>query len=145
MKKILIGIDPDVDKNGVASNDGTNVDLLNLTYFELFEYMKAKQETYDHLLVFVEAGWLNKSNWHKKEGGSAALNAKIGSYTGANHETGKKICEMLDYLKIPYKEIKPTKSKVNARTFEMLTKFKGRYNQEQRDAYMLIHGLTIKN
>jgi hypothetical protein len=32
---------------------------------------------------------LNKSNWHKKFGGSSAVNAKIGERTGANFETAK--------------------------------------------------------
>lgn len=144
MTKIIIGIDPDIDKSGVASNNGKDKELLNLTYFELFEYLKEKQGIYEHILVLVEAGWLNKSNWHKDEKGSAALNAKIGKHTGENHQVGKKIVEMLQYLKIKYKEIRPTSTKLNAKVFGMITGIKTRTNQEMRDAYMLIHGLNIK-
>lgn len=143
--KILIGLDPDVEKNGVAYKNGSVIDLQNLTFFELFDYLKLQKEYAENnkipLMVFVEAGWLNKSNWHKKKNASAAMNAKIGNNTGRNHETGRKIVEMLEYLNIKHLAIKPKESKVNARLFQMITKIKKRTNQETRDAYMLIHGL----
>ena len=34
--KMLIGIDPDVDKSGIAFINGTTLTLENLTFFELF-------------------------------------------------------------------------------------------------------------
>ena len=139
--KIIIGIDPDVDKNGVAINHCKNITLDNLRFFELFEKLKTLQLESIPMIVVVEGGWLNKSNWHKKEKGSAAVNAKIGNHTGANHETGKKIVEMLEYLNITHVVVKPTKSKVNAKLFKMITGIKQSTNQEKRDAYMLIHGL----
>lgn len=144
-QKILVGIDPDVEKNGVAYKNGDVIDLQNLSFFELFDYLKLQKEFSENnkipLMVFIEAGWLNKSNWHQQKNASAAMNAKIGNNTGRNHETGRKIVEMLDYLNIKYLEIKPKESKVNARLFKMITKIKKRTNQETRDAYMLIHGL----
>jgi len=141
MSKVNIGIDPDVSKSGVAYIYNDEIGLYNMTFFELFDYLKSSiGEPYETFVV-VEGGWLNKSNWHKSEKGSAALNAKIGSHTGANHETGKKIVEMLEYLGIAYKVAKPTKSKIKAEMFKKITKIEGRTNQEQRDAYMLIHGL----
>jgi len=140
----LIGIDPDIDKNGVAYIYGKETGLFNYTFFELFDFLKLKKSEKTEVFVVVEGGWLNKSNWHTKKKGSAALNAKIGSYTGANHETGKKIVEMLEYLKIPYKVTRPTKTKLKEEYFKKLTGLKGRHNQEQRDAYMLIFGLKKK-
>lgn len=142
---VFIGIDPDVEKSGVAYKEGELIELSNLSFFELYDYfLYVKQSqviTMQKVLVVVEGGWLNKSNWHKSEKGSAALNAKIGSRTGANHETGKKIVEMLDYLDIPYKVTKPTRKKVKAKEFKNLTNVMGRTNQEQRDAFMLIYGM----
>ena len=41
---------------------------------------------------------------------------------------------------IPYKAVKPTKSKVDAKYFKTLTKFQGSTNQHQRDAAMLVYG-----
>lgn len=138
--KFLIGIDPDVDKNGVAIIDGANVTIDNLTFFKLFDYLKFYKEKERKPIVYVECGFLNKSNWHKKAGKSAAFNAKIGEYTGANFETAKKICEMCEYLNIPYHKIKPTNKKIDSDLFKQLTGVKFRTNQEQRDAFMLIHG-----
>ena len=64
--KFLIGIDPDVDKSGVAIIDGNNVTLDNLTFFKLFDYLKFYKEKERKPTVYVECGFLNKSNWHKK-------------------------------------------------------------------------------
>jgi len=146
MEKILIGIDPDVEKSGFCwyLNKEKFV-LRNLTFFELFEQLK-ECKYYDTevkewtLKVYIEAGWLNKSNWHKVNNGSAAINSNIGLRTGANHEVGRKIVEMCEYLEIEYELIRPKKSKVNAETFKALTKHQGRTNQEQRDAAMLVFG-----
>jgi hypothetical protein len=139
-EKILIGIDPDVDKSGIAFLNGNHLELNNLTFFELFDYFRQIKEKYENPIIYVECGFLNKSNWHKKAGKSAAFNAKIGEYTGANFETAKKIVEMCIYLKITHYKIKPTKSKVSNDYFKMVTGYKGQTNQEQRDAFMLIYG-----
>lgn len=139
-EKILIGIDPDVTKSGVAYLNGSQLILQNLGFFELYEYFKNLKEIHEHLTIYVECGFLNKSNWHKKAGKSAALNAKVGERTGANFETAKKICEMCEYLNINFHKIKPTNSKITNDYFKTLTGYKGVTNQEQRDAFMLIYG-----
>lgn len=137
--RIIIGIDPDVDKSGVAINIDGKIELTTLTFFALLELLKKHKD--ENIFVIVEGGWLNKSNWHKKEKGSAALNAKIGSHTGANHETGRKIVEMLDYLSIKHRVVRPSRRKLAAEEFKKLTKYRYSTNQEKRDSYMLIFGL----
>jgi hypothetical protein len=140
-QKIFIGIDPDCDKSGVAFQQGKIIELSNLTFFQLFDYFNfiKKNNTREVVEVYVECGFLNKSNWHKTPKGSVSLNVKIGERTGANFEVAKKICEMLEYLEMTYFKIKPTRSKVDSKFFEQVTKI-SRSNQEQRDAYMLIIG-----
>lgn len=140
MAKILIGIDPDVDRSGYAFMIGDKIKLANLTFFELFEELSFYKERIEKPTVYVECGFLNKSNWHKKQDGSSAVNAMIGQRTGANFETAKKICEMCEYLKIPHVKVKPTASKKDSAFFKQLTGLKIRTNQEQRDALMLIVG-----
>lgn len=137
---MLIGIDPDVFKSGIAFINGDSLTLDNLTFFELFEMLRFYKEKEEKPIVYVECGFLNKSNWHKKTGYSSGFNAKIGERTGANFETAKKICEMCEYLNLPYYKIKPTKSKISSEYFKKITGAKFRTNQEQRDAYMLIYG-----
>ena len=139
-EKILIGIDPDVDKSGVAFIKGNILELNNLSFFELFDYLKYIKEKYKNPIIYVECGFLNKSNWHNKSDRSAAFNSKIGERTGANFETAKKIIEMCEYLQISYVKIKPTARKTTNDYFKSLTGHKGVTNQEQRDAFMLIFG-----
>lgn len=140
MKKILIGIDPDVDKSGVAFLQGDQLKLQNLTFFELFDLLSFYKEKEVKPTVYVECGFLNKSNWHKKNAYSAAMNSKIGERTGANFETAKKIVEMCIYLRFPYVQIKPTATKISNEYFKSITGIKTRTNQEQRDAFMLVFG-----
>lgn len=140
INKTFIGIDPDVTKSGVAYKNGKDVILKNLSFFNLFDYLKESILSNENLEVYIECGFLNKSNWHTTNG-SSAINANIGQRTGANHETAKKIIEMCEYLKIKHFKIKPTRSKVNAEFFKKITKLDLRTNQETRDAYMLIFNL----
>jgi len=140
MSKILIGIDPDVEKSGFARIEGNQLKLDNLSFFDLYEELKFYKELEVKPVVYVECGFLNKSNFHKKAGMSAALNAKIGERTGANFETAKKIVEMCEYLKMPYVKIQPKASKITNDYFKKITGIDTRTNQEQRDAMMLIWG-----
>lgn len=138
--KFLIGIDPDVDESGVATISNGAVNLANMSFFNLYEHLRFYKEREIKPTVYIECGFLNKSNWHKVGNGSAAVNAKIGSHTGANHEVARKLVEACEHLGIPYVKVKPTASKINADTFRKITGIKGRTNQEQRDAMMLIWG-----
>ena len=137
--RIIIGIDPDIDKSGVAIMIEGVVELTKLRFFELFDLLtKYKGE---NIFVVIEGGWLNKSNWHIKKQGSASLNATIGNRTGANHETGRKIVEMLEYLTIKHRVVKPTRRKLDSKEFKTITKIKTVTNQDHRDSFMLIFGL----
>jgi hypothetical protein len=75
MSKILIGIDPDVDKSGFAMLHGNQMKLSNLTFFELFEELGFYKEKEIKPVVYVECGFLNKSNCIKF-GGSSAVNIR---------------------------------------------------------------------
>ena len=142
---IYLGIDPDVSKSGVAYyvSETKVLELSNLSFFNLYDYLKFAKENQgdNNLTIVIEAGWLNKSNWHKVAEGSSSINAKIGQHTGANHEVGKKIVEMCEYLLIKYMLVRPTKAKIRHENFKKLTGIIGSTNQEQRDAAMLVWGL----
>lgn len=138
--KMLIGIDPDVELSGFAMLFDNKVKLANLSFFDLFDQLKFYKEREVKPVVYVECGYLNKSNWHTKADKSIAFNTRIGAMTGANHEVAKKIIEMCKYLNLECVEVKPTASKMKADYFKKITGIPVRTNQEQRDAYMLIHG-----
>jgi hypothetical protein len=135
LQKIVIGIDPDCEKSGVAvCINGELVNLYNFKFFQLLNYL----ERFRNAKVYIEAGWLNQSNWHAK--GNHKYAAQIGQRTGANHEVGRKIVEMCEHLQITYELVKPSSHKMSADIFERAFKYEGRTNQEQRDAAALIAG-----
>lgn len=140
MKKLFIGVDPDVKKNGVAYwyKDQKRLELETLTLFQLFDVIK-NLKVLNSITVIIDAGWLNKTNFHVV-GNNKRVNGKIGEKVGANHERGKVIAEMCDYLGVEYQLHRPTKSKLNAEQFEKITNYKGKTNQEVRDAGMLVFG-----
>lgn len=140
-KTVAIGIDPDVDKSGVALKAKTQVNLLNLKFFDLMDFFNQVIEEHGlkEIIVYVECGYLNRGNWHKVLNGSSALNSKIGGYVQENHRVAKKIVEMCEHLGIDHVKIKPKSKKLNAKEFSQVTQINQRTNQEQRDAYMLIY------
>lgn len=140
MDKMMIGIDPDVDKSGFAFLVGNKLQLQNLTFFEIFETLRFYKENIKKPIVYIEMGSLNKSNWHTKNDMSAKYNSQIGTKTGRNFEVANKLVEMCKYLDLEFIAIKPTKKKIDSDLFKKITGLTIRTNQEQRDAYMLIHG-----
>lgn len=148
-KRLIIGIDPDVDKNGVAQLHKTGIKsdlkLSNLTFFELFDFLKTTDPEITN--VVIEGGWLvSKSNFHNERSG-VRVAARIGKNTGSNHEAGRKIVEMCEYLQIPHRVVRPLKKgwggrdgKITHGKFVRLTGVKTRTNQEMRDAALLVWG-----
>jgi len=139
-ENILIGIDPDTEKSGVAIKSD-ELKLYNFSFFELYDFLSNFKPETENIKVYIECGFLNGGNRHKVYGGSLALNSKIGERIGANHEVAKKICEMCEHLKIQFTQVRPTKTKTNSDYFKKITGYNKRTNQEQRDACLLIWGL----
>ena len=142
MKRYIIGIDPDTKKSGFAIWDkfDKEMDVQSLTFFEILELLKDLKEGI--LFVRIEAGWLNKkSNFHSRYNQSKEAGERIAKNVGANHETGRKLGEMCEYLDIKFEFVKPIGTKaIDHFYFQRLTGFKGRTNQDMRDAGMLVYG-----
>jgi len=152
--KVYIGIDPDVDKSGVAYYDSKTkfLQMTNQSFFNLYEYLKVMKDNLkgENIIVVIEAGWENKkpnfrqSYFDKKLkkyiAYTESVKEKMASKTGRNEETGKKIVEMCEYLDLQYLLVKPTTSKIKSDAFVKITGVVGRTNQEQRDAAMLVFG-----
>ena len=67
----IIAIDPDVEKSGVAELHvkTRNMNITKLSFPLLVDYLQNMKEMCinnmkEDVLVIVEAGWLNHSNWH---------------------------------------------------------------------------------
>ena len=147
---IIIAIDPDVEKNGVAylNCENKNLEISTLSFPELLDYLRYVQRcaetTQQHLVGVVEAGYMNKGNWHLNPKDTKAAAAAKGNHAGRNHETARKIVEMCKHWQMEVKEVKPLekcwKGKDRKITHEELARFTGvmgRTNQEGRDAALL--------
>ncbi len=134
----IIGIDPDVDKSGVCIvNEMLQIELLTtMDLVDLFALIEGMRD-YD-IRVIVEAGWMNKTNFHVGAMDNAWKSAKIGSHVGANHEIGRQIIKFCEKVGIECHAITPRGHKMNALDFKKRSGWTKRTNQEMRDAYKII-------
>lgn len=145
----IIAIDPDVTKSGVAVIDIHNrtVNTYSMTFPDLMEYVET-MTFFDSVRLVVEAGWLNKPNWHAAV--SLAQAANIGMRIGRNHETGRKMVEMFERMGFSVSLIKPlnkrgsgASGKVTHSELEKVLKGrkialnKKRTNQDERDSILI--------
>ncbi|MDR1122042.1 MAG: hypothetical protein LBM08_14145 [Dysgonamonadaceae bacterium] len=145
-KDLIIGIDPDLERSGVAIwiASGKIFDLRNLSFWQLFDFMRAHADRIR--VVRVEAGWLNKkSNFHSRAGQTKTEGEAIARNVGENHAIAKIICQMCVYLQLQYEEVQQKAHKLDRDTFRVITGYKGRTNQETRDAAMLVYGMNLNN
>jgi hypothetical protein len=139
-----IGIDPDVDKSGVAVWDGWQLTTVTtMRFFELISFLEVHQThawAANHkCIVYVEAGWLNTiSNFHHIVG--AHIRENIAKKVGENHCIGKLLAEYCKEQRITCHLVKPTQKKWDAETFKKITGFDKRTNSEMRDAARLVFG-----
>ena len=146
---IVIGIDPDIDKSGVAYLNVNNrtLEVSTLSFAQVVEYFNhvvEQKKAGQSVIVVVEASWMMKSNWHLKFGSRKEYAAATGYKVGQNHQTGKLLCEMaraigLEVLKhAPLRKCwKGKDGKITADELQQITGLIGRTNQESRDAALL--------
>lgn len=156
-KRIIIGIDPDNQKSGMAviGLPEKSISVYKLDFPTLISVLKTTSGNHKNVEVIIEGGWLNSSNWHTLNYRmSKSMAAEIGRRTGMNHQTGILIAEMCKDFGMNVQVVKPLKKywkgKDGKITQEEATYFMGelpRMNQDQRDALLLAWvyaGLTVK-
>ena len=145
--QVIIAIDPDCEKSGIALlSEGVDIMLQSMLFPDLVNLLlEASEDGAIKSTVVVEAGWLNKSNWHLNSNDSKAVAAAKGNAVGRNHETGRKIVEMAKYYGLEVIEVKPL-SKIwsskdgkisHAEIAYFIPNFPNRSNQETRDAALI--------
>lgn len=147
----IVGIDPDCEKSGIAilNTHTKEISFNTLTFPALIGEMILFQAQCDFnkesFIVLIEAGWLIKSNWHTNKHQSHSVAASIGNKTGRNHETARKIAEMLRHNDINVEDVKPLvkgwsgpdgKITHDEITY-FITPFPKKSNQESRDACLI--------
>lgn len=142
-RSIMVGIDPDLKKNGFAiwEKRMRSLKLMDGSFFEVMDWLIEIHETPNvKLKVFVEAGWLNKvSNFHPAQG--PKQREKIAKNVGENHAVGKLLIEFCKLKGMDVKAVKPNKNsmtKLDRKEFKKITGYSYNTNQEKRDAGMLV-------
>ncbi len=150
-KGFYIGIDPDVDKNGVACIDleTRQVTIQTLPFAQTLDYLQQAQAhaTANNIpyKVIIEAGWMNQGNWHLRHFDGRAASAAKGCDQGRNEQTSRLLGEMCAHYGIPYEHKRPLPKcwqgkdrKITQEELEQVTGQKlKRTNQEGRDAALL--------
>lgn len=136
---MIIGIDPDLEKSGIAClhEEAKRIEMTTLNFVDVIRFVRMNAPVIK--TVYLEAGWLNqKSSWHSAQNKSVA--ARIGKNVGQNHATGILMEQCIKAEGVKVVCVKPTKTKLDAEQFKKLTKIETRTNQEMRDAAMLVFG-----
>lgn len=152
---LIIGIDPDVDKSGVACIDvaeGTVwTDALPLPML-LDSVGDMAGEPGRTAVVVIEASWSLSHNWHGRMNDTRRVAGRKGYDVGRNHQTGIAIAELLRHRGIKVVERPPLLKVWRGRdgkiTHEEMTQLCGwdrkRSNQEERDALLLAWDFSEK-
>lgn len=150
---LVIGIDPDVDKSGLAiiNTNSKEMELHDMTFYEMCRYFdmlaeKQKVQAFK-FVVIIEAGWKNVNNWHLGFGDNSRTAAKKGEHVGRNKQVGLCLTQYAkDGLGLPVIEQKPLRKiwkgrgkKITAEELEKLTGYSKQSNQEKRDAALLAY------
>lgn len=149
--KWIVAIDPDVTKSGLAILNTRTREIIakSLTFPEVLHTIYALHnqtlEYNEKYKVYIEAGWLNKSNWHLRQHDNARIAAAKGNATGRNHQVGRTFVEIFEYANINHEAIKPLKKcwqgkdgKITQTELEYIVGDKlPRMNQDARDAVII--------
>ena len=145
----IVAVDPDVTKSGVAVIDvkTKTVEPYSMSFPDLIDYLYNLPDK-DSTRIAIEAGWLNKPNWHRAPSMAAAAN--VGNRIGRNHETGRKIVEMCEHKGLSVSLVKPlgkrwkgSDGKITHYELESVLKGlkialnKKRTNQDERDSILI--------
>ena len=147
---IIIGIDPDCEKNGISQLDTSSneLEIFSFSFPELIDYLM-RMADYQHrmskkVVVVVEASWKISHNWHIYQRDSKGTIARKGKDAGRCHEVGRKIAECARHYglevveKLPLKKIwKGKDGKITHEEIAAFIHMPSRSNQEQRDAALL--------
>lgn len=151
--RIYIGIDPDVERSGIAVYSNGSLTLVDAVSLQsLITYFRELHDTGLRACVFVEASWLmGAHNYHAQPADSKAVAAKKGYHVGRNHQVGIDIRDIARLFGFIVTEVKPLRKfgtgKDRKTTHEEMVYLcrmygcefpKKRSNQEERDATRIV-------
>lgn len=140
MYDIIIGLDPDSAKDGVAilRTATRQVEVYETTFGHtlgiLQKYCTHCLATQTTLMVYIEGGWLNKGNYHLHPGCGPRKAAAIGVDQGRNHQRGIDIVEYCEYNRIPHTVIRPLAK--TSGSFHLWSGKDGKITQREIEGFM---------
>tara|TARA_R110002020_G_scaffold474694_1_gene706768 strand:- start:83 stop:541 length:459 start_codon:yes stop_codon:yes gene_type:complete len=142
MSKIVIGIDPDSDKHGVAIyKDGVLHDLLMNDLMSLMDTLTCNQRSIDFessIVVHIEnVCGNNTSSFNQSSKFNRGVNSKISEKVGMCKQAQKeveKLCKHLGIEVVHHRVSKQWKSGPSKSVFKSVTGWTGKSNEDSRSA-----------
>ena len=138
--RLVVGIDPDLVKSGVASaNAGEINDLQALTFPDLLKY--ARQRIEEGALFVVEDVEADKTTYHRANT-NGRQHARIAQNVGQVKGVARVLVECLEDMGAEVVQVKPLrgpikKAKTDRMYFNRVTGWTGSSNEDKRDAALL--------
>ena len=136
--KIVIGVDPDSDKHGVAIYvDGNLCDLAGLNRVDLIKRAISYRDKGCEVLFSIEDVMANQSTWRAGGAVSKAVAAKMGHGIGRLYQALHELIRDLDANGFEYKLHKVSsnwKDAAGKKLFESATGWNSRSNEDTRSA-----------
>jgi hypothetical protein len=136
---IVIGIDPDSAKHGVAIyQDGSLIDLELMQLVEVLSLIDfhTGEIGIDKILVSIEDVCANTFIYTRNKSSNPRIMAKIGLAIGKCQQSQTELVRFLDAIKVKYQLHKPQKGNwaKNKKQFEKVTGWTQRSNEDTRAA-----------
>ena len=143
-KGLVIGIDPDLVKSGVAVVDnGELVRLYAMSFPELVEFAKCQHLSNSQNIEFIVEEVEADKTTYQRQGTNQHQMRKIAQNVGQVKGVKRVLVECLQHEGIPVRLVKPLKghykkkAKQDAKFFNQLTGWAGNSNEDKRDAGLL--------
>lgn len=150
--RVVIGIDPDLNKNGVAILKDNILQVFNVSiddlvfkYFDHFNYLKSNAKDF---IVIIEAGWLIKTLYRRFLAfDNNLIISKIAMQVGENNGTGKVLQSLLTAKNFEPFVVPPINSfgkklsqqkLIDALNINKIIPTFKQSNQDQRDAAVIV-------
>jgi len=134
--KIVVGIDPDSDKHGVAIyNDGELDSLESWQLTDVIDFLECMHPSIK-VVFSIENVMANQFVYSRNNQKNMALQGKIGMSIGRCQQSQVEIMRILDHYEVPYVLHKPTKDNwdKDKNKFQKVTGWIGKSNEDTRSA-----------
>jgi hypothetical protein len=135
--ELIIGIDPDSDKHGVATySRGKLIRLENLSTIEIIKELVLPIFLEGEVLFSIEDVMANQFVYARNRNGSTANQSKIAMHIGRCQQSQVELMRWLDHYRKPYVLHKPQKQNwaKDKERFERLTGWDKQSNEDGRSA-----------